>query len=158
MNFFSLSPFKRILFTANPASHYTVDIVTQAVILDQSLNTFLEMFLIWSWCIVEVPGDCIGGWVPGVLQASGDGRRDRDAASTSSTATTMAREQPNVGDLLPLLETSDLHQLEEIRGLINEQLSTGRHLACYVSAQFILGTAFFLSVCVMSLQLNRINN
>lgn len=105
-----------------------------------------------------MPGDCIGGWVPGVLQASGDGRRDRDAASTSSTATTMAREQPNVGDLLPLLETSDLHQLEEIRGLINEQLSTGRHLACYVSAQFILGTAFFLSLCVMSLQLNRINN
>uniref|UniRef100_A0A3Q3AYD8 TSC complex subunit 1b n=1 Tax=Kryptolebias marmoratus TaxID=37003 RepID=A0A3Q3AYD8_KRYMA len=27
----------------------------------------------------------------------------------------MAREQPNVGDLLPLLETSDLQQLEEIR-------------------------------------------
>lgn len=46
LTFFSLSPFKRILFTANPASHYTVDIVTQAVILDQSLNTFLEMFLI----------------------------------------------------------------------------------------------------------------
>ncbi|XP_071397772.1 TSC complex subunit 1b [Centroberyx affinis] len=38
----------------------------------------------------------------------------------------MAREQPNVGDLLPLLETSDLHQLEEIRGLINEHLSTER--------------------------------
>ncbi|KAM9841862.1 TSC complex subunit 1b [Aulostomus maculatus] len=38
----------------------------------------------------------------------------------------MAREQPNMGDLLPLLETSDLHQLEEIRGLINEQLSTER--------------------------------
>lgn len=38
---------------------------------------------------------------------------------------TMAREQPNVGDLLPLLETSDLHQLEEIRGIINEQLSAG---------------------------------
>uniref|UniRef100_A0A665VSL1 TSC complex subunit 1b n=1 Tax=Echeneis naucrates TaxID=173247 RepID=A0A665VSL1_ECHNA len=38
----------------------------------------------------------------------------------------MAREQPNVGDLLPHLETSDLHQLEEIRGLINEQLSTER--------------------------------
>uniref|UniRef100_A0AAQ6A9M4 TSC complex subunit 1b n=1 Tax=Amphiprion ocellaris TaxID=80972 RepID=A0AAQ6A9M4_AMPOC len=38
----------------------------------------------------------------------------------------MAREQPNVGDLLPLLETSDLHQLDEIRGLINEQLSTER--------------------------------
>ncbi|XP_075935839.1 TSC complex subunit 1b isoform X3 [Anarhichas minor] len=38
----------------------------------------------------------------------------------------MAREQPNVGDLLPLLETSDLQQLDEIRGLINEQLSTER--------------------------------
>uniref|UniRef100_A0A3Q4BAN9 Uncharacterized protein n=1 Tax=Mola mola TaxID=94237 RepID=A0A3Q4BAN9_MOLML len=36
----------------------------------------------------------------------------------------MAREQPNVVDLLPHLETSDLHQLDEIRGLINEQLST----------------------------------
>lgn len=44
---------------------------------------------------------------------------------TPSTDAIMAREQPNVGDLLPLLETSDLHQLEEIRGLINEQLSTG---------------------------------
>ncbi|XP_023194063.1 hamartin-like [Xiphophorus maculatus] len=38
----------------------------------------------------------------------------------------MAREQPNVGDLLPLLETSDLQQLEEIRSLINDQLSTER--------------------------------
>ncbi|KAF7651989.1 hypothetical protein LDENG_00102770 [Lucifuga dentata] len=38
----------------------------------------------------------------------------------------MAREQPNMVDLLPLLETSDLQQLEEIRGLINEQLSTER--------------------------------
>ncbi|KAM4635788.1 TSC complex subunit 1b [Polymixia lowei] len=38
----------------------------------------------------------------------------------------MAREQPNVGDLLPLLETSDLRQLEEIRGLINEHLNTDR--------------------------------
>ncbi|XP_008322866.1 TSC complex subunit 1b [Cynoglossus semilaevis] len=38
----------------------------------------------------------------------------------------MAREQTNVGDLLPLLETSDLQQLEEIRGLINEQLSSER--------------------------------
>ncbi|XP_033981682.1 TSC complex subunit 1b [Trematomus bernacchii] len=38
----------------------------------------------------------------------------------------MAREQPNVGDLLPLLETSDLQQLDEIRGLINEHLSTER--------------------------------
>nr|XP_040053679.1 TSC complex subunit 1b isoform X3 [Gasterosteus aculeatus aculeatus] len=38
----------------------------------------------------------------------------------------MAREQPNMGDLLPLLETPDLTQLEEIRGLINEQLNTER--------------------------------
>ncbi|XP_077398445.1 TSC complex subunit 1b isoform X2 [Vanacampus margaritifer] len=52
-------------------------------------------------------------------------RCEKDTASTKSTAT-MAREQPSMGDLLPLLETSDLHQLEEIRGLINEQLSTER--------------------------------
>ncbi|KAI1900551.1 hypothetical protein AGOR_G00051090 [Albula goreensis] len=38
----------------------------------------------------------------------------------------MAREQPNVGDLLPLLESSDLQQLDEIRGLINEHLNTER--------------------------------
>ncbi|KAG7498639.1 hypothetical protein JOB18_016208 [Solea senegalensis] len=68
---------------------------------------------------------------PGVLQAGGDGHSERDAAAstsctTTTTTTTMAREQPNVGDLLPLLETSDRHQLEEIRGLINEQLSTER--------------------------------
>ncbi|MFT7813699.1 hamartin isoform X4 [Arapaima gigas] len=37
----------------------------------------------------------------------------------------MAREQANIGELLPLLESSDLHQLEEVKGLINEQLSTG---------------------------------
>ncbi|KAM9425215.1 TSC complex subunit 1b isoform 2-T2 [Pholidichthys leucotaenia] len=73
-----------------------------------------------------VPGDCIGGWAPGVLQASRETPWKRHASSTSSTAATMAREQPNVGDLLPLLETADLHQLEEIRGLINEQLSTER--------------------------------
>lgn len=60
-----------------------------------------------------------------MLQAGRDRHRERDAASTPSTDSTMAREQPNVGDLLPLLETSDLHQLEEIRGLVNEQLSTG---------------------------------
>ncbi|KTF97458.1 hypothetical protein cypCar_00031488, partial [Cyprinus carpio] len=40
--------------------------------------------------------------------------------------TTMSREQLNVGDLLPLLETSDLRQLDEIKGLINEHLSTDR--------------------------------
>lgn len=83
------------------------------------------MCMKWSWCA------CRGAWrlyrwvAPGVLQAGRDGHRQRDAASTPSTDATMAREQPNVGDLLPLLETSDLHQLEEIRGLINEQLSTG---------------------------------
>uniref|UniRef100_A0A8C1X252 TSC complex subunit 1b n=1 Tax=Cyprinus carpio TaxID=7962 RepID=A0A8C1X252_CYPCA len=38
----------------------------------------------------------------------------------------MSREQLNVGDLLPLLETSDLRQLDEIKGLINEHLSTDR--------------------------------
>uniref|UniRef100_A0AAY5EKB9 TSC complex subunit 1b n=1 Tax=Electrophorus electricus TaxID=8005 RepID=A0AAY5EKB9_ELEEL len=38
----------------------------------------------------------------------------------------MAREQLNVGDLLPLLETSDLQQLDEVKGLINEHLSTER--------------------------------
>lgn len=37
----------------------------------------------------------------------------------------MSREQLSVGDLLPLLETSDLRQLDEIKGLINEHLSTG---------------------------------
>uniref|UniRef100_A0A8C1CIP8 TSC complex subunit 1b n=1 Tax=Cyprinus carpio carpio TaxID=630221 RepID=A0A8C1CIP8_CYPCA len=36
------------------------------------------------------------------------------------------KEQLNVGDLLPLLETSDLRQLDEIKGLINEHLSTDR--------------------------------
>ncbi|RXN26917.1 hamartin-like protein [Labeo rohita] len=40
--------------------------------------------------------------------------------------TTMSREQLNVGDLLPLLETSDLRQLDEIKGLINEHLNTDR--------------------------------
>lgn len=39
--------------------------------------------------------------------------------------TIMSREQLNVGDLLPLLETSDLRQLDEIKGLINEHLNTG---------------------------------
>ncbi|XP_052393256.1 hamartin [Carassius gibelio] len=38
----------------------------------------------------------------------------------------MSREQLNVGDLLPLLETSDLRQLDEIKGLLNEHLSTDR--------------------------------
>uniref|UniRef100_A0A672SKY4 Hamartin-like n=1 Tax=Sinocyclocheilus grahami TaxID=75366 RepID=A0A672SKY4_SINGR len=38
----------------------------------------------------------------------------------------MSREQLSVGDLLPLLETSDLRQLDEIKGLINEHLSTDR--------------------------------
>ncbi|CAL8279554.1 unnamed protein product [Merluccius merluccius] len=38
----------------------------------------------------------------------------------------MAREQPNVLDLLPLLDTSDLRQLEEARGLINDHLNAER--------------------------------
>ncbi|KAJ3604769.1 hypothetical protein NHX12_026821 [Muraenolepis orangiensis] len=38
----------------------------------------------------------------------------------------MAREQPNVLDLLPLLDTSDLRQLDETRGLINDHLNTER--------------------------------
>ncbi|XP_063067111.1 TSC complex subunit 1b isoform X2 [Engraulis encrasicolus] len=38
----------------------------------------------------------------------------------------MAREQPNVGELLPLLESSDLRQLEDIKGLINEHLNSER--------------------------------
>uniref|UniRef100_A0A8C5F9P2 TSC complex subunit 1b n=1 Tax=Gadus morhua TaxID=8049 RepID=A0A8C5F9P2_GADMO len=38
----------------------------------------------------------------------------------------MAREQPNVLDLLPLLDTSDLRLLEETRGLINDHLNAER--------------------------------
>ncbi|XP_066568758.1 hamartin isoform X2 [Amia ocellicauda] len=38
----------------------------------------------------------------------------------------MAREQPNMGDLLPLLESSDLHELDEIKALVNEHLSSDR--------------------------------
>ncbi|XP_052444073.1 TSC complex subunit 1b isoform X1 [Carassius gibelio] len=38
----------------------------------------------------------------------------------------MSREQLNMGDLLPLLETSALRQLDEIKGLINEHLNTDR--------------------------------
>uniref|UniRef100_A0A671NUQ7 TSC complex subunit 1b n=1 Tax=Sinocyclocheilus anshuiensis TaxID=1608454 RepID=A0A671NUQ7_9TELE len=37
----------------------------------------------------------------------------------------MSREQLSIGDLLPLLETSDLRQLDEIKGLINEHLNRG---------------------------------
>lgn len=64
-----------------------------------------------------------------MLQAGKKGRTPSESPSLhpSSTDTTMAREQPNVGDLLPLLETSDLHQLDEIRVLINEHLSTGKN-------------------------------
>ncbi|XP_064165052.1 hamartin-like [Anguilla rostrata] len=38
----------------------------------------------------------------------------------------MARDQPNVGDLLPLLESSDLRQLDQVKALITEQLSADR--------------------------------
>lgn len=72
-----------------------------------------------QWCLETV---LAGG--PKSLPGR-EGRSERDAVSASTTAT-MAREQPNVVDLLPHLETSDLHQLEEIRGLINEHLNTGK--------------------------------
>ncbi|CAB1318490.1 unnamed protein product, partial [Coregonus sp. 'balchen'] len=61
----------------------------------------------------------------GALQPGQQDAR-QSATTTPSTAVTMAREQPNVGDLLPLLESSDIRQLEEIKGLINEHLSTER--------------------------------
>lgn len=38
----------------------------------------------------------------------------------------MAKEQPNVNELLPLLESSDLHQLEEVKTAINDYLSSDR--------------------------------
>lgn len=56
----------------------------------------------------------------------------------------MAREQPNVGDLLPLLESSDIRQLEEIKGLINEHLSTGENSA--FNSVFGLGQSSFYPV------------
>ncbi|KAM4720481.1 LOW QUALITY PROTEIN: hamartin-like [Anableps anableps] len=59
----------------------------------------------------------------------------------------MAREQPNVGDLLPLLETSDLQQLEEIRSLINEQLSTER------GSMLLNGLGYFLETNSTSLHI-----
>ena len=42
---------------------------------------------------------------------------------------TMARDQPNVSDLLPLLESSDLRQLDQVKALLNEHLSTGQTAA-----------------------------
>lgn len=82
----------------------------------------------WTCCDVEVPGDSICGWPQEYSRWVGRvGHPQRAPHSTpTSTDTAMAREQPNVGDLVPLLETSDLHQLDEIRGLINEQLSSGK--------------------------------
>ncbi|XP_048876276.1 LOW QUALITY PROTEIN: hamartin-like [Brienomyrus brachyistius] len=38
----------------------------------------------------------------------------------------MAREQPHIGDLLPLLESSDLRQVEEVKGLIRDHLNADR--------------------------------
>ncbi|XP_018588476.2 hamartin-like isoform X2 [Scleropages formosus] len=38
----------------------------------------------------------------------------------------MAREQPHAADLLPLLDSSDLRQVEEVKGLIREHLNTER--------------------------------
>ncbi|KAJ8346732.1 hypothetical protein SKAU_G00281330 [Synaphobranchus kaupii] len=37
----------------------------------------------------------------------------------------MARDQSNMGDLFLLLESSDLRQLDQVKALINKQLSTG---------------------------------
>ncbi|KAL0162941.1 hypothetical protein M9458_042337, partial [Cirrhinus mrigala] len=84
-----------------------------------------------------VPGDCIDGWPrdPSRLDRTRDGVRVTSESPSLSLDcfrdtrlrtlhTTMSREQLNVGDLLPLLETSDLRQLDEIKGLINEHLNT----------------------------------
>ncbi|KAL4609401.1 hamartin-like isoform X4 [Arapaima gigas] len=38
----------------------------------------------------------------------------------------MAREQPHAADLLPLLDSSDLHQIEEVKDFIREHLNTER--------------------------------
>ncbi|TSV94908.1 Hamartin [Bagarius yarrelli] len=38
----------------------------------------------------------------------------------------MAKEQPNVFDLLPLLESTDLHELEQVRGVLQESLSADK--------------------------------
>uniref|UniRef100_A0AAR2LMB7 TSC complex subunit 1a n=1 Tax=Pygocentrus nattereri TaxID=42514 RepID=A0AAR2LMB7_PYGNA len=38
----------------------------------------------------------------------------------------MAKDQPNVFDLLPLLESTDLHELEQVRSLLQESLSTDK--------------------------------
>lgn len=42
-------------------------------------------------------------------------------------SSTMAKEQPNVSDLLPLLESSDLHELDQIKSVLNDHLSTGQY-------------------------------
>lgn len=97
------------------------------LILDKNCNSE-KMCMNWCRCDAEVPGDCNGGWPQECSRQKGkDTLRQTlpPPPTPPSTDAIMAREQPNVGDLLPLLETSDLHQLEEIRGLINEQLSTG---------------------------------
>ncbi|XP_036454091.1 TSC complex subunit 1a isoform X5 [Colossoma macropomum] len=38
----------------------------------------------------------------------------------------MAKDQPNVFDLLPFLESTDLHELEQVRSLLQESLSTDK--------------------------------
>ncbi|KAI4882207.1 hypothetical protein NFI96_034142, partial [Prochilodus magdalenae] len=40
--------------------------------------------------------------------------------------TAMAKDQPNVFDLLPLLESTDLHELEQVRSLLQESLSADK--------------------------------
>lgn len=39
----------------------------------------------------------------------------------------MAKEQSNVSDLLPLLESSDLHELDQIKSVLNDHLGTGQY-------------------------------
>lgn len=82
---------------------------------------------------VEVPGDCNGGRPRGFPWQGGTGssKSKRPPHPPSNADATMAKEQPSLGDLLPMLETSDLQQLDEIRGIINEQLSAGTPLRLY---------------------------
>ncbi|KAL0978956.1 hypothetical protein UPYG_G00178460 [Umbra pygmaea] len=42
------------------------------------------------------------------------------------SVSTMAKEQPNMSELLPLLESSDLHELDQIKSVLNDQLGTER--------------------------------
>uniref|UniRef100_A0A8C9W3K4 TSC complex subunit 1a n=1 Tax=Scleropages formosus TaxID=113540 RepID=A0A8C9W3K4_SCLFO len=63
----------------------------------------------------------------------------------------MAREQSSIGELLPLLDSSDLHQLDEVKGLINEQLSTERGSALLNSlVDYYLETSSSQALSILS--------